>query len=291
VALALTFFGLSGYIFLLTQYLQFVRGLDPLQAGLRLAAPAIGIIVSAPLAPRLSERIGTKVVVAAGLSVAAAAMMLLSRTWILDDDVWLAVTFVIFGAGMGLTFAPATDSIMGSVPREQAGVGSAVNDTTRQLGGVLGVAVIGSLLVTRYSSRIDGLAIPAGTRSAARSSIGAALQEAGTLGGRAGQHLVEAARSGFVNGFQFATLVVAGVIAASVVVVVLFLPNRPTEIAAVDADAARPDEESRTSREIELKPVRRLTLAGGCWRHLAQDAGGPGVSELHEMTAQRRSNA
>jgi EmrB/QacA subfamily drug resistance transporter len=273
VALALTFFGLSGYIFLLTQYLQFVRGLDPLEAGLRLAAPAVGIIVSAPLAPRLSERIGTKVVVAGGLSVAAVAMVLLSRTWILDDDLWLAVMFVIFGAGMGLTFAPATDSIMGSVPREQAGVGSAVNDTTRQLGGVLGVAVIGSLLATRYSSRIDGLALPAGTRSAARSSLGAALQAAGTLGGSAGQHLVEAGRSGFVDGFQFATLVVAAVIAASVVVVMLFLPNHPTAIPAVGEDAVRHGEESRTLREIELKPPRRPTLAGGCWRHLAHDAG------------------
>jgi hypothetical protein len=177
---------------------------------------------------------------------------------------------------MGLTFAPATDSIMGSVPREQAGVGSAVNDTTRQLGGVLGVAVIGSLLATRYSSRIDALAVPAGTRSAARSSLGAALQEAGALGGSAGQHLVEAARSGFVNGFQFATLVVAGVIAGSVVVVALFLPNRPTELAAVgavDADAVRHKRESPTLREIELKPPRRPTLAGGCWRHLAHDAG------------------
>jgi hypothetical protein len=176
--------------------------------------------------------------------------------------------FVIFGFGMGLTFAPATDSIMGSVPREQAGVGSAVNDTTRQLGGVLGVAVIGSLLATRYSSRIDGLAIPAGTRRAARSSLGAALQAAGTLGGSAGNNLVEAARSGFVNGFQFATLVVAAVIVVSVVVVVLFLPNRATEVTAIDAAAERPAE-SRPMREIELKPVRRLTLAGGCWRHLA----------------------
>jgi MFS family permease len=272
-ALALTFFGLSGYIFLLTQYLQFVRGLDPLEAGLRLAAPAVGIIVSAPLAPRVAERIGTKVVVAFGLGVAAASMVLLSRTWVLDNDLWLAVLFVIFGFGMGLTFAPATDSIMGSVPRERAGVGSAVNDTVRQIGGVLGVAVIGSLLVTRYNSRIDALDLPGGTRSAARSSVGAALQAAKDLGGSAGERLLEAAHSGFVNGFQFATLVVAAVMAASVVVVLLFLPNRPFAKEAIEPAGVAIEEASQPLSEDELK-LERLTLAGGCWRHLAHDAPG-----------------
>jgi MFS transporter, DHA2 family, multidrug resistance protein len=236
VALALTFFGLFGYIFLLTQYLQFVRGLDALEAGLRLAAPALGILVSAPLSPRLAERFGTKVIVGLGLSIGAVSMLLLSRTWILDDDLWLAVIFVIFGFGMGLTMAPATDSIMGSVPRERAGVGSAVNDTTRQFGGVLGVAVIGSLLITRYDSRIDSLAIPAPARAAARSSIGGALQVAKGLGGSAGQRLVEGARAGFADGLQFASLIVAAVIALAVVVVVLFLPNRPTEPRAPQVD-------------------------------------------------------
>jgi sugar phosphate permease len=163
-------------------------------------------------------------------------MVLLSRTWILDDDLWLAVMFVIFGFGMGLTMAPATDSIMGSVPRERAGVGSAVNDTTRQFGGVLGVAVIGSLLVTRYDSRVDALTLPAPARAAAQSSIGGALRVANELGGDAGRRLVEAARAGFSDGLQFASLVVAGVIALAVVVVVLFLPNRPTEGGAPRVD-------------------------------------------------------
>jgi EmrB/QacA subfamily drug resistance transporter len=268
IALALTFFGLSAYIFLLTQYLQFVRGLDPLAAGLRLAAPALGILVSAPLAPRLAERLGTKTVVAAGLGVAAVTMVFLSRTAVLDDDVWLSAMFVVFGFGMGLTFAPATDSIMGSVPRERAGVGSAVNDTTRQVGGVLGVAVIGSLLVTRYNSRIDALALPAATRNTARSSIGAAFEVAQRIGGSAGQHLVEAARAGFVNGFQFATLVVAAVIAVSVVVVAMFLPNRATAPVAVEPDGGTIRDESEPFQASELK-LDQVTIAAGCWRHLA----------------------
>jgi EmrB/QacA subfamily drug resistance transporter len=229
VALSLTFFALFGYIFLLTQYLQFVRGLDPLAAGLRLAAPAIGIMVSAPLAPRIAERAGTKVVVGVGLSVATLCMVLLSRTWILDDDLALELVFVMFGFGMGLTMAPATDSIMGSVPRERAGVGSAVNDTTRQTGGALGVAVLGSLLATQYNSRIDALPIPAAARDAARSSIGGALEVARHVGGQAGQRLVDAARAGFADGIQFATVVGAVVVALAVVVVVVFLPNWPAD--------------------------------------------------------------
>jgi EmrB/QacA subfamily drug resistance transporter len=227
VALSLTFFGLFGYIFLLTQYLQFVRGLDPLAAGLRLAAPALGIVVGAPLAPRLTERFGTKVVVGVGLSIATVGMVLLSRTAILDDDLWLELVFVMFGFGMGLTLAPATDSIMGSVPRERAGVGSAVNDTTRQAGGALGVAVLGSLLATRYNSHIDALPLPAPAADAARSSIGAALEVAQRLGGVPGAVLAHAARAGFSSGIELATLVGAGVVACAALVVIIFLPNRP----------------------------------------------------------------
>jgi predicted MFS family arabinose efflux permease len=254
VALSLTFFALFGYIFLLTQYLQFVRGLDPLAAGLRLAAPAVGIMVSAPLAPRIAQRIGTKVIVGAGLSVATVCMVLLSRTWVLDDDLWLELVFVMFGFGMGLTMAPATDSIMGSVPRERAGVGSAVNDTTRQTGGALGVAVLGSLLATRYNSRIDALPIPGAARDAARSSIGGALEVAHRVGGQAGQQLVDAARAGFASGIQFATLVGAAVVALAVVVVVLFLPNRPFGGVDVDVDGAAPDSAARPGAAAAAPP-------------------------------------
>ena len=234
VALSLTFFALFGYIFLLTQYLQFVRGLDPLAAGLRLAAPALGIIVGAPLAPRLVERVGTKAIVGVGLSIATAGMLLLSQTSILDDDLWLELVFVMFGFGMGLTIAPATDSIMGSVPRERAGVGSAVNDTTRQAGGALGVAVLGSLLATSYNSHIDSLRLPAAAAGVARSSIGAALEVAQRLGGVPGAVLAHAARAGFSSGIEMATLVGAGVVACAALIVILFLPNRPP--AALDPD-------------------------------------------------------
>src|SRR5207302_739065 len=111
VSLSLTFFALFGFIFLLTQYLQFVRGMSPLAAGVRLAAPAAGIAIGAPSAPRLVERIGSKIVVTVGLLLATACMAALSRTSVLASDAWLAGAFALFGFGMGLTMAPLTDAI------------------------------------------------------------------------------------------------------------------------------------------------------------------------------------
>jgi EmrB/QacA subfamily drug resistance transporter len=226
VALSLTFFALFGYIFLLTQYLQFVRGLSPLHAGLRLAAPAAGLAISAPLAPRLVERVGTKIVVASGLSGATVSLLLLSRLTVLAHDALLAPVFALFGLAMGLTMAPATESIMGSVPRDRAGVGSAVNDTTRQTGGALGVAVLGSIAATRYSAGIDALAAPPPLAHVAKQSIGAALQLGHRLPQAMGARLIVSARAGFTSGIQLATLVGAGAVFVAALVVVRFLPAR-----------------------------------------------------------------
>jgi predicted MFS family arabinose efflux permease len=226
IALSLTFFGLFGYIFLLTQYLQFVRGLSPLAAGLRLAPPAIGLAIGAPLSPRLVEHVGTKIVVTVGLATAAVSLLLLAHGSVLASDAWLAPVFTLFGFGMGLTMAPATESIMGSVPRDRAGVGSAVNDTTRQTGGALGVAVLGSLFATRYNARIDSLHLSARTAGVAKDSIGAALQLAAKLPGPARVQLMTNARSGFLSGIELATYVGAAVVFGAALIVARFLPAR-----------------------------------------------------------------
>jgi EmrB/QacA subfamily drug resistance transporter len=229
VALSLTFFGLLGYIFLLTQYLQFVRDLSPLAAGFRLAPPALGLLIGAPLSARFAERVGAKIVVASGLSCAAASLVLQSRVTVLAHDGWLTPVFALFGFGMGMTMAPATESIMGSVPPARAGVGSAVNDTTRQTGGALGVAVLGSLAGTRYNTRIDALHLPAPLASAAKQSIGAATQVARHLPGAAGQRLIANTRAGFTSGITLATLIGAGIVAAAALIVALFLPAHAKE--------------------------------------------------------------
>jgi hypothetical protein len=144
---------------------------------------------------------------------------------------------MLMAAGMGLVMAPATDSIMGSLPLGKAGVGSAVNDTTRQTGGALGVAVLGSLFATRYNVRIDALRLPAVSAKVAKQSIGAALQLAQHLPQNQGQALAQAARSGFVSGIQLATFVGAAVVLCAAIIVAMFLPAR----ADADSEPSRRD--------------------------------------------------
>jgi hypothetical protein len=137
---------------------------------------------------------------------------------------------VVMGIGMGMTMAPATESIMGSLPRAKAGVGSAVNDTTRQVGGVLGVAIVGSLLASTYASSL-GTGVP----EAARSSVGAALRLAGDLGGTEGPALALAAKSAFVDGMHVGVVVAAGVALFGSTVALAFLPSRAREEAVEEA--------------------------------------------------------
>ncbi len=136
---------------------------------------------------------------------------------------------VLAGVGMGLTTAPATEAIMGVVPKEKAGVGSAVNDATRELGATLGVAIIGSVYASLYASGIDNAAgsLPPATLDAATDSIGAALTVAAQLG-PAGQPLLEASQAAFFDGFQLGCLVAASVLIAGAAFAARFLPSRPT---------------------------------------------------------------
>ncbi len=195
-SITLVFFALFGTIFLNTQYLQFVLGYTPLEAGVRVM-PVATLIVAAPLSARLAERFGTKVMVALGLVVVAAALGLLSTVSATSGYVLIASSLAILGAGMGLTMTPATESIMGSLPLAKAGVGSAMNDTTRQVGGALGVAVLGSILSSSYASAmapaVGGL--PATAAAAAGDSIGGAFAVAGQVGEAPGRRCCSRRRS------------------------------------------------------------------------------------------------
>jgi Na+/melibiose symporter-like transporter len=191
--------------------------------------PVAVLIVAAPLAAWLTERIGTKLVVAAGLLVVAGALWLLSTVQLGDGYGLVAATLALLGCGMGLTVAPATESIMGSLPLAKAGVGSAMNDTTRQVGGALGVAVLGSILASGYGAAIQPTlrGAPPQLAQAAGEGIGVAAAIAAQLGPQ-GQGLLEAARSAFVQGMGDAVQVGAGVAALAALLVLLFLPARAT---------------------------------------------------------------
>jgi EmrB/QacA subfamily drug resistance transporter len=244
-SVTIAFFTLFGFIFLMVQYFQVVRDYSPLSTGVHLLPVALAVAVGSIVGTQLAVRIGTKLVVTAGL-IAMTAFYLwvaasLSST--LDYNL-IAVQMVLYGLGMGLTSAPATESIMGAISARQAGVGSAVNDATRLLGGTLGVAAIGSIYASLYRSRLDEelpAGLPRSIAATARDSVGAAFTAAGTarhdghLGRAAAIH--DAASDAFIHGLKAGCLVAGGVAAGGVLLAALFLPSQP-KAATSDAESA-----------------------------------------------------
>ncbi len=257
-SIALIFFAMFGTIFLLTQYLQFVLGYSPLQSGIRLLPMAITMMVVAPLSARVVERVGTKIVVTTGLALVSFALASMSQLEVTSGYGSLVWRLVIMAAGMGLTMAPATESIMGSLPQAKAGVGSAVNDTTRQVGGALGVAIIGSVLSSAYSSKVGdaiaGQSLPSGVASSIMDSLGFALEAAGRIGGPSGESIAGTARSAFVDGMHGGFLVGAGAALVGAVVAALWLPSRAShETAELEATY---EAQEQALHEPGLTPVK-----------------------------------
>jgi EmrB/QacA subfamily drug resistance transporter len=241
-SVAISFFALSGFIFLVTQYFQFLKGYHPLSTGVRLLPVAICVAIASILGARLAVRAGAKLVVASGLLAMAAFYLWVATASATTHYGTIALQMVVLGTGMGLTSAPATEAIMGVVPKAKAGVGSAVNDATRLLGGTLGVAVIGSVFASLYASRLTSAlpgAVPVAARGTARESVGAALTVAGRLGQAGhpalGSAVHDAASAAFFRGFHAGDLVSAGVAAAGALMALLLLPAHPSP----DRDVAR----------------------------------------------------
>jgi EmrB/QacA subfamily drug resistance transporter len=222
VGIMLLFFAMFGQIFLQTQYLQFVMGYSALKAGVGLLPMALVMLVVAPSSARLVERFGTKAVVTVGLGLAGVALWLMAGLPDSNIDYWQDVAWrlIVMAFGMGLTMAPATESIMGSLPREKAGVGSAMNDTTRQVGGALGVAIVGSVMSSGYGDRVaeafHRVNAPVDAVAAAREGLGQAVEVAHRLPNAAavGDAVAQAAKEAFVFGLHRG-VVVAGIAAAA----------------------------------------------------------------------------
>src|SRR6516165_1458230 len=234
-SVAISFFALSGFIFLVTQYFQFLKGYGPLSTGVRLLPVASCVALSSILDARLAVRVGTKLVVAANLFLMAAFYVWVTSAASSTGYGTIAAQMVVLGTGMGLTSAPATDAIMGVVPKAKAGVGSAVNDATRLLGGTLGVAIIGSVYASLYASRLATVlptGLPAKLARTAHESVGAALTVATSLAHAGHPALAaavhNAASTAFFNGFHAANWVAAGVAAAGAVMALVLLPAHPT---------------------------------------------------------------
>ena len=225
-AISIAFFSLFGVIFLLTQYLQFVQGYTALEAGLRTAPIAIGMIIGSATSPRLAERFGTTRVVAGGLLLLAA--LLTTFTFLTPTTPYwaLGLGLVVMSTGLGTIMAPSTDAVMGAVPLAKAGVASATNDVARQVSGAVGVAVIGSAFNSAYSSNVAGslTQLPAEAAAAAGNSIGAAMKISSQLPEQAGAALATAARQGFTDAMGVAVVIAVAAALVGAFLVYRFMP-------------------------------------------------------------------
>lgn len=231
-AIGFAFFALFGMIFLLTQYLQFVRGYTALEAGYRLIPIALGIMIGASQSHRWVARFGTPKVVSTamvGLAVIMGAMAL----WGSGTEYWIVGTMLfLMAAMMGNVMAPSTESVMGALPAAKAGVGSAMNDLVRQVAGALGVAVIGSAVNTVYANRMSDAVtnLPPQAAEPAGDSVGAALRIAADVGGPQGAALASAANDAFMDAFGIAAVIAAGLLLVGSFLVRRYLPAEdPTE--------------------------------------------------------------
>jgi EmrB/QacA subfamily drug resistance transporter len=245
-AVTVSFFTLFGFIFLMTQYFQFIRGYGPLSTGVHLLPVALSVGIGSVAGTQLAVRAGTKLVVTAGLLAMAGfyGWVAAVTTGTIGYGI-ISIQMVVYGLGMGLTSAPATESIMGAVERRHAGVGSAVNDATRLLGGTLGVAVIGSVYASLYASRLTAAmpaGLPARVLAIAHQSVGAALGVSAkiTASGHPviGAAVRDASTAGFLHGLSVGCLVAGGVAAGGAILAALFLPAQPAGQAAEPAARA-----------------------------------------------------
>ena len=247
VALAaecLAVFGLMGALFLSTQFLQFDLGFSPLQAGLRILPIAVMIVVGAAVSPMAARLVGVKLTVASGLVSIAAGLWQVSASSRFDTtygDVVLGL--LLIGLGAGLMLPTATNSVIGSVPQGDSGMGSASNTVALQVGGALGVAVIGSVMLTRYQghmvSALVGRHVPQSVAQIIFGSLGAALAVAAHVGGSTGVELAGAARTAFMSGNEVALAVGAIVALAAAVLVLVALPSQASP---APPSSAEPDQ-------------------------------------------------
>jgi len=245
-SVTVAFFALFGFIFLVTQYFQFLRGFGALSTGVRILPVAMTIAIGSVSGVVLAGRIGTRAVVTTGLILLGSSFgwIAVSSTFMPYDRI--VGQMVLMGLGLGLTTAPATESILSVLPPAKAGVGSAVNDATREVGGTLGVAVLGSIFTSLYAHHLTTTAfagLPHSALAAAQNSVAAALASAGGASGKAAHgQLIDGVHASFMSGFHVACIVAAGIClvgAAGARLLPGRLPQASVEPIGVDDAAAR----------------------------------------------------
>jgi EmrB/QacA subfamily drug resistance transporter len=256
LAVTAGFLTLFGFIFVITQYFQFIKGYGAFETGVRLLPVAASIAIASIVGPRIVEWIGTTAVVAGGLAIFAAGLAWASAASASTSYLEIAVQMVMLGAGLGLTTAPGTEAIMGSLSPDKAGVGSAVNDTTRERGGTLGVAIVGSVFASIYSGRLADApaiqALPEETRAVMGESMAAAQQAIAQMPPAAAPPIRNAVETAFLDGQWIGSMVAAGIALAAALVVAVMLPARERQT----VPTATEDDLHASEGACELTPRR-----------------------------------
>ena len=227
LTISASFLVMFGFFFILTLFYQFAQGHSPLAAAVRSLPFAGTMVVVAPRSAGWAQKFGARAMVTIGLLLGATGLFLFGFVQVNTHYGIIVVPLILMAAGLATLMPPSTEAIVSSVPQSQAGVGSAVNDTTREVGGSLGLALLGSLLSSGYRSGLgDSLAgLPEQAAEAARDSIGAAQAVAAQIGGEAGARLIEVAGSAYTDGMRLAFWVGALVLIATAITVWLAYPR------------------------------------------------------------------
>ncbi|AZM55620.1 MFS transporter [Streptomyces sp. WAC 01529] len=297
LAVALFFLAVFGAFYYLTQHLQFVLGYNPLETGVRMLPLAGAVFVGSALTGFLTPRIGMKITVTAGMVAGTVALALLTQVDASSSYGDFVAPLIVLGLAIGLALSPCTDAIMGAFPESELGVGGAVNDTSLELGGSLGIAILGSVLASSYSSKLEdaasasGTKLPDGTLDTAQDSVGAGFavaqgigdkahaaaekaahagsqQEAAQLKAQAEQltqgagKMADAVTSAFSDAVAHTSLVGAVILGVGTVLVAVLLPRKGQDAQAQEADEQAKDADARTS-DADAQTSEAATTGAG----------------------------
>jgi MFS family permease len=227
------FFAMFGVSYILSQYIQFVQGVDAFGVGLRFMPLAAAILISSNFAIRVTSRFGLRSSVVAGMVLVTAGLAIFATVTPSSGFTLVGLPFGLLGLGMGLVLAPASTAVMGALPPEKVGAGAGLRSTVQLVGGALGVAIVGSLTTSRYQSQIHHAfagplhAVPPTARPAIAAQIGQAAAEAGKLTPGLARATRVAASQAFVSGIRLSAIVVAAVMVMATVAAAAYIPGRP----------------------------------------------------------------
>lgn len=230
LSVTLVFFALMGIFFSMSQLFQLVLGYGAFESSLRTLPLMMLMMVASPFVPNIVKKFGTRWTVTSGLVLVAAAFVIMSQWPTMPSYAQIIASMAVMMTGMALTMTPATTMMMSAVPRNRAGMGSALNDTTRELGGALGIAVLGSVIGTAYSNKIvEGVSqLPAEVQEIAENSLAGAIVVSERLGPM-GEALALAAKEAWMNGLSEAMLIAAGIVAVAAIISAIWLPHEHKE--------------------------------------------------------------